>query len=55
MKKINRKRVLSFPELKIDKEKLWLEFAPKIYLERKIGQLETELKDLLNLKKLRVW
>lgn len=46
MKRINRKHVLSFPELKIDKEKLWLEFAPKIYFERKIRQLEVELEDL---------
>ena len=35
MPRLNKKKTLPFPALKVDKRRLFLEFAPKIYLEKK--------------------
>lgn len=46
MPRLNKKKALPFPALKVDKRRLFLEFAPKIYLEKEIQKLEDELKIL---------
>lgn len=44
MTKVSKKHFLNFPPIKIDKEKLFLEFAPRIYFEKRIATLESDYK-----------